>query len=180
MKSRLFVVFVSFLMLFPSRPAKADLFGGDVAVLTQILAQAILQLAKLKEIMSTANDQRDLIKDINKGINDSLNIIRTVDPNIDPGIYKDWNGAMDALGKLQSIYGGITNSSEARVQKDLDQSTAEAIAFNNSYYKYTKNLDELGEQIKSASHETSPGGATKLTAQALGLVIQVLNQNLRA
>ncbi len=38
----------------------------------------------------------------------------------------------------------------------------------------------MGEQIKSYSHSVSPGGAQKLSAQALGLIIQVLNQSLRA
>ena len=54
------------------------------------------------------------------------------------------------------------------------------MAFNNAYYQYANNLDQIGELIKSQSHAVSPGGAQKLTAQALGLLIQVMNQNLRA
>lgn len=180
MKNKLisFMVLIS-LFLGAPQTAKADLFGGDVAVLMQILAQAILQLAKLKELMNNANESLDLVKDINKGINDSLDLIRTIDPNTDPGIYKEWQKS-DALRQLQAIYGIPITSPEQGVQKDLDQGVAEAVTFNNSYYKYSAALDEIGEQIKSASHSVSPGGAAKLTAEALGLIIQVLNQNLRA
>lgn len=166
-------------LIAPTR-ARADLFGGDVVVLTQILAQAVMQLAKLKEMLGTAQGHLDLIKDINRGINDSLRLLKTIEPNLDPGIYKDWTTVQEALAHLQRIYGIAIDSPEAKIQKDTDQGVAEAIAFNNSYYKYTRELDAVGERIKSASHDVSPGGAQKLTAQALGLVIQVLNQNLRA
>jgi hypothetical protein len=122
----------------------------------------------------------DLIREINQGINDSLYLIRTIDPNIDPGIYKEWTTLSEAIKELEALYGVAVLSPEAPIQKDLDRGIAEAVTFNNSYYRYTKTLDEIGEEIKSASHFVSPGGAQKLTAQSLGLMIQVLNQNLRA
>lgn len=160
--------------------ARADLFGGDVAVLSQILVQAIMQLAKLREMLSTASDQLDLIRQINQGINDSLNLLKTIDPNLDPGIYREWTTVDDSLRRLTDIYGVVPESPEYRVQKDTDQGIAEAVSFNNSFYKYSEAYDVVGERIKDSSHSASPGGAQKLTAQALGVVIQVLNQHLRA
>lgn len=176
------IVFVTICFFVGSTPrvARADLFGGDVAVLTQILAQAIMQLQQLRQLFGTARENLELIEEINRGINDSLNILRTIDPNIDPGIYKDWTNAAEAIRRLQAIYGGVGTTPDAQAQKDTDQGVAEAITFSNSLYNYTRDFDEISEQIKSASHAVSPGGAQKLTAQTLGLVIQVLNQNLRA
>ncbi len=171
------------LIVFHSTPSKAFLFGafgGDAIVLSQILAQAIQQLAQLKQIFGAAKENLDLVRQINQGINDSLNLLKKVQPNLDPGIYRDWENSSDGLGKLQKIYGEIPTSQEAVIQRDTDQSIAEAISFNNSFYKYSSELDSIGEQIQSASHLVSPGGAQKLSAQALGLLIQVLNQNLRA
>lgn len=179
MKKTIIGLIALFLVL-PARPARADLFGGDVAVLTRILAQAIMQLAKLREILGTAQDQIDLIRQINQGINDSLHLLKTIHPNLDPGIYRDWATVQEALAKLRSIYGDVITSPEAQIQKDTDQGIAEAITFNNAFYKYSQELDQIGERIQAESHNVSPGGATKLTAQALGLVIQVLNQSLRA
>ena len=179
-KSKILITLTFFLFVGHVPPARAGLFGGDVSVLVQILAQAVSQLAKLKELLSSANESLDLVRDINRGINDSLDLIRTIDPNIDSGIYKDWTDLNDSTRQLESIYGAPTPSAEEKVQRDLDRGIVEAVNFNNSYYAYSKTLDEMSEQIKSASHSVSPGGATKLTAEALGLVIQVLNQNLRA
>ena len=165
--------------LFVSTPAKADLFGGDVAVLIQILANALKQYIELKNIVENGRDQLDLIREINRGVNDSLQLAQTINPNMDPGIYKDWQNAGDALAKLQSIYGIVTNSPDAKVYSDTDQNVAEAVTLNNDIYKYTQNIDELGDAIKDYSHDVSPGGAQKLTAQTLGVMLQVMNQSLR-
>lgn len=161
-------------------PARADLFGGDVAVLSQILVQAIQQLAKLREIVGTAQSHLDLVRQINQGIHDSLNILQKIDPNRDPGIYRDWQSVSEGLAKLEQLYGRAPESPEARIQRDTDQGIAEAIAFNNGFYGYSKELDAIGETLQQQSHAASPAGAARMTAQALGLVIQVLNQNLRA
>ena len=160
-------------------PAKASIFGEETAVLIEILANAVKQLTELKAILDNGKDTLNLIQDINRGINDSLNLARTVYPNIDSGIYKDWQNASDAILKLQTIYGAVANSPDLKVQTDTDQNVAEAVALNNDIYKYTQGIDELGEAIKEFSHETSPGGAQKLTAQTLGVMLQVLNQTLR-
>lgn len=162
-----------------STPAKADMFGADVAVLMEILANALKQYIELKNIVENGRDQLDLIREINRGVNDSLRLAQTINPNIDPGIYKDWQNAGDALAKLQSIYGIVTNSPDSKVYSDTDQNVAEAVTLNNDIYKYTKNIDELGDAIKDYSHDVSPGGAQKLTAQTLGVMLQVMNQSLR-
>src|SRR5271157_3045978 len=112
MKRAFFIVFLSISL---AKPARADLFGGDVAVLTQILAQAIMQLQQLRNIMGTATSELDLIRQINQGINDSLNLLRTVDPNIDPGIYRDWTNSQESLGKLEGLYGRPVNSPEVQI-----------------------------------------------------------------
>lgn len=165
--------------LFMVKPARSDMWGGDLIYLAQILANTIKQLVELKNLVQNGEDHLNLIQEINRGINDSLNLARTVNPNIDPGIYKDWQNVNDAIAKLESIYGIVTDSPDARVYRDTDQQVAEAVTQNNDVYRYTREIDELGEVIKEYSHETSPGGAQKLTAQTLGIMLQVMNQSLR-
>lgn len=159
--------------------SRADLFGGDVVVLAQILSNAIQQLAQLRSLLQNGQDSLGLIRDINRGINDSLGLIRTISPNTDPGLYKDWQKVTDALTQLENIYGIVVESKDSRVQKDTDQTVAEAISLNNSIYKYTKVIDEIGEMIKDQSHNVSPGGASKLTAQSLGVMLNLQNEMLR-
>jgi hypothetical protein len=173
------MLFCACLILF-GNSARADMFGGDVVVLTQILANAVQQLVQLKALLDTGQNSLDLMRDINRGINDSLNIIRTANPNSDPGIYKNWSQISEALRQVETIYGAVSNSKETTVQKDTDQQVAEAIRLNNSLYDYTREIDEIGETIKSQSHNVSPGGAAKLTTQTLGIMLHVQNASLRA
>lgn len=174
------LAFVLALQLSFTPAAHADMFGGDLVFLAQILANAIQQLAQLKQILNAGQDNLELIRDINRGINDSLNLLRTISPNRNPGLYKDWQKVSEALDSLERIYGIAIESKDARVQKDTDQSVAEAISMNNSIYEYTKEIDEIGELIKSQSHAVSPGGAAKLTAQSLGVMLHIQNESLRA
>lgn len=173
-------ILLLFALALPFGQAKADFWGADVAVLGNILVQAMAQLAQLKEILGTAQENIELIKEINRGINDSLNLLEQLQPNLDPGIYKDWKNVTDGLRKMQRIYGEVADSPEAQVQRDTDQEVVEAVTFNNAFFKRSKEIDEIGDQIKSESHNASPAGAQKLTAQALGIIIQILNENLRA
>lgn len=159
--------------------AKASLFGEENVVLAQILANAVQQLAQLKSILENGQDSLNLVRDINRGINDSINLIRTISPNSDPGLYKNWQKVSQALNELETIYGIAIESRDMRVQRDADQSVAEAISLNNTIYSYTKSIDEIGELIKSQSHVVSPGGAAKLTAQSLGVMLNLQNEMLR-
>lgn len=173
-------IWLLLIALTTGRPLRADLFEGDVAVLTQILANAIQQLAQLRSILEQTQGNLELMQDVYRGIHDAMNILRTMNPNIDPGIFKEWETVSDAMRELEKIYGSIPRSPEEQVQRNTDQGVAEAVTFNNSLYEYTKQIDDLGEEIKRYSRTTSPAGAQKLTAQTLGVMLHVLNQMLRA
>lgn len=166
--------------LFLTAPTRADFFGGDVVVLTQLLANALQQLAQLRQILNTGQQSLDFVKQLNQGIHDSLRLIETMSPNRDPGLYRGWKQAKDALRELQNVYGQVVVSPESQVQRDADQSVAEAVALNNSLYDYTREIDQVGSQIENYSHAVSPVGAQKLTAQSLGVIVHVMNASLRA
>jgi hypothetical protein len=170
--------------LFPllqfSNEARGDVWGADVAVLAQILQQTILELAQLKSILQSGNDTLGLLQDINRGINDSLRMADTLGIRVDPGLYRELHHVNEALRLVEDTYGRPVDSPIATTQRNTDQTVAEAISFNNELNDYAKHLDEIGEEIKSYSHSVSPGGATKLTAESVGVLIHVMDQQLRA
>lgn len=152
----------------------------DAPILLKILAENIKQLIELQKIFENGKRSLELMREINRGINDSLNMVRTVNPNINPGLYSELQKMGDVLQRLKEVYGVAVTSPDSRAQESVDQSIAEAITMNNNLYTYTKNIDQIGEEIKSYSHAVSPGGAQKLTAQSLGVILHVMNQSLRA
>ena len=181
MKKKFISVLLS-VCLFSSVPqtAKADMWGADIPILLEILANSLQQLIQLKAMLENGTDTLDLLRDINRGINDSLGIAETLGLRIDPGIYRDLKNVTLAAQNLEKIYGIVTDSKVATVQRNTDQTVAEAISFNNELNDYAFKLDRIGEEIKRYSHAVSPGGAAKLTAESLGVVIHVMNQQMRA
>jgi hypothetical protein len=179
MKKR-FLALVLVLALLSPAVSRADLFGADVGVLLQILAEDIQQLIQLESILSNGQQNLALLREINRGINDSLALVRTISPYVNSGQYGQLKNVQDVLQKFGVIYGTVVNSPDAPAQKSVDTAVAEAVTMNSAIFDYTKQTDEIGEQIKSYSHDVSPGGAAKLTAESLGVILHVMNQQLRA
>ena len=179
MKRRFLSLVIALSLLIPSM-GHADLFGADVGVLMQILAEDIQQLIQLEGILKNNQENLDLLRDINRGINDSLAMIRTISPYINPGQYGELKKVQDVLQKFGIVFGTVVNSPDAPAQRSVDTAVAEAVTMNSAIFDYTKQTDEIGEQIKSFSHSVSPGGAAKLTAESLGVILHVMNQQLRA
>jgi hypothetical protein len=162
-----------------SSVSKADMFGGDVAVLMQIYANAIQQLIQLKQILTTGGDTLDLLRDINRGIRDGLAVIRMINPKFNPGIFGTLEDANRVLDAIQDLYGTIPQGSEAPLQQAQDQSAAESIAMNGTLFRFADQADDESKRIIAHAEGVNPQGAAKLTAQSIAVLIGVTTQVLR-
>jgi hypothetical protein len=178
LKKRLFSVFLCFSLILP-RPAKADLFGGDVVVLLKILAQSIQQLYELRQIVGTGKDTLSLMKDINRGIRDGLAIIRIINPKFNPGLYGSLETADQVQRAIEYLYGVIPQTSEYRLQEAQDRSASESITMNSTLFQYADSVDLETKRIIAHAQDVSPQGAAKLTAESLAILIGVTTQVLR-
>ena len=147
MKKRILTILVPAILLLSPNPAKADLFGGDVLVLTQILAQAIQTVITLKSVLENGKDSLDLLRDINAGVRSGLDLIRIVNPNFNPGVYGNLNDADSDLRALQAVYGTIPQGMDEELMKSQDQSVAEVISMNRNLYDYADQVDREKEKI---------------------------------
>lgn len=163
-----------------ARPARADFWGADIPILLEILANAVKQLMQLQQALNTARSQLEFIRQINRGINDSISLIRVVYPNFNPTLYQEWNRIQGAVAGVTNVYGVVPESRDKQVQGDADKSVAEAIVMNNEIAKYTKQMADLSEQLKSQSQVASPGRAQQLTAASLAALIQLTTQSVKA
>ncbi len=179
MKNKISAVVIATLIFIGPRSAKADLFGGDVVVLTQILAQAIQTVITLKSILENGKDSLNLMRDINAGVRSGLDIIRIVNPHFNPGVYGNLAKADDVLRALQSVYGTVPQGMDEDLMKSQDQSVAEVIAMNRNLYDYADQVDNERDKILFHAQVVSPQGAGKLQNQALGVLIGVTTQLLR-
>ena len=170
---------LSGMFLLAPMPAKADLFGGDVVVLTQILVQAIETVIQLKSILSNGTDTLDLLRDVNAGVRSGLNLVHIINPNFNPGVYGDLRNPESVLRALQQIYGENPHGASSDLIQSQDQSVAEVISMNRNLYDYADSVDREKERILFHAEVVSPQGAGKLQNQALGVLIGVTTQLLR-
>lgn len=178
LRRHLGIVFLMFALIFPT-PSRADMFGGDVLVLSQILMQAIQQLSALQRIFSTGSDTLGIIRDINRGIRDGLAMIQIRNPRFSPGLYGNLDSADRVLSTIHDIYGQSPRTGEARIQDAQDQSVAESIAMNGTLFQYADQVDGESKRIMDHAQAVNPAGAAKLTAQSLAVLIGVTTQVLR-
>lgn len=171
-------VVLCFALCFPQK-SRADLFGGDVVILTQILANAIQQLVQLQQILSTGSDSLSLLRDINRGIRDGLQILKMINPRFNPGLYGDLETAEQVLNAITDLYGRIPQTAEMRLQEAQDRSVSESIAMNGNLFHFADQADEESKRIFNHSQGVSPQGAAKLTAQSVAVLISVSTQVLR-
>lgn len=160
-------------------PARADFFGGDIPLLTSILAQAIQQLAQLRSILGTGSDTLGLLRDVNEGIREAMGIMRTMNHTMQPGALSQFQTVDEMLRAVQDLYGMVPKTAEAKQQSFTDQSVSEGMTIHNQAFAYADQVDPEAERIKDYSRGVSPAGAGRLTAQSIGVLINVTNQLLR-
>lgn len=176
---KILIVLFPIMTLFAPVSARADLFGGDVVVLTQILVQAIQTVIQLKAILSNGQDTLNLMRDINAGVRSGLDVIRIINPKFNPGVYGDLNSADSVLRAIQDIYGAVPRGMDQELMNSQDQSVAEVISMNRNLYDYADSVDRERDRILYHAQVVSPQGAGKLQNQALGVLIGVTTQLLR-
>lgn len=179
LKKNIITAVICVAITFQNKSAKADLFGGDVAVLLQILAQSIEQVYRLQQVIQNGKDTLNLLRDVNAGVRSGLDLIRIINPKFNAGVYGDLNNPENVLRAIHDLYGVTPNTADKELIDIQDQSVAEVIAMNKSLYDYSAQVDFERERMLMHSQVVSPQGAAKLQNQSLAVIIGVLTQLLR-
>lgn len=179
MNRRLLALIVT-IGMFGSMPAKADAWGADIPILLEILSNTVSQLYQLMSIVQQGRDTLGLMRQINSGLDDALGVYEQIKNRPDLSLYRDWATVDSAIHNIETIYGKIPQTRLAAMQKNTDTSVGESIALNHSLSESISKFDSAGQDIQAHAQVTSPKGAAKLTAQGVGVTVQVLNESLRA
>jgi hypothetical protein len=162
-----------------SRPATASLWGEENAPLYAILAQAIEQVVQLAEILKKSEESIALVKEINQGIREAMDLMKHQNRPLSPGILSDLRDLQSLMSRVERIYGRIPKTSQSELQQTGDTTVAESLHLHNEAFRFADAVDPEAERIKDYAKNTNPLGAQRLTAQSVGVLINVLNQVLR-
>lgn len=166
------------MLLMGGQPAKADLFGGDVAVLIQILAESIKQYYQLKEIIGQGRDQAEFLRNLNAGIENSIGLLQSF-PVKDEKILADLREFQGAIQTITDVYGKVPKSKEAAMQALHDQTIAESLRMITSFKEYSEKQEENSIMIATQSREASPKGAARMQAETSAQILRSLSQLIR-
>lgn len=102
-------------IIFISAPARADLFGGDVAVLMQILQENIRHYYQLQEMIKQGQNADSYLRWINKGLDNSIGLLQSL-PIKDEKVLSELKEFRQAMGKVSTLYGQVPRSPEEALQ----------------------------------------------------------------
>ena len=160
------------------RPAYADLFGGDVAVLMQILSENIKHYYQLQEMIKNGNDQMNFLKVLNQGIDNSIGLLESL-PIKDEKVLADLKEFKNAMQKVEGLYGAIPKSPEEALHILHDQTVAESLKMANSFKEYSEVQEKNSQVIATQARIASPKGAARMQAETSAEILRSLSQLIR-
>ena len=164
-------------VLTPKR-ANADIFGADVAVLSQILIQAIDEVYKLQQLVGKTEQTVNILEDMNRGVKEVLRLSQTAHVPLPPGVYAQAKTIAQAALEARQVYGGLGDKSPTYAKTHY-QSGTEGLSLSQDAFDYSTFLDDQGEKIKSSAVLANQASATRLTAETLGVVLHAVNHSSR-
>lgn len=172
------LVGVPFAFALPLRSAHADLFGGDVAVLMQILQENIRHYYQLQQMIGQGREADQYLRFINAGIDNSMGLLQSL-PIKDEKILADLHDFKFALNKVQGLYGQIPHSPEEALQGLHDQTVAESLRMANDFKEYSVNQEKNADVIAQSARDASPKGAARMQAETSAQILKSLSQLIR-
>lgn len=164
---RKFTVFLMLLLL--STPARADLWGGDLPLLAQIVANTLQTLHQLRE-------QTQLLDDEMAGIKDKIYRIQTISEVVQPSTWDQWKDPSEAHRRLQIIYHTLPKEYRSEKSDAIEAEIARAMNTISRASHGANTTFQSGKELERTGADASPGVAQKLTASGVGTLIAMESQ----
>lgn len=177
MKRKIMIIPV-FLILAVPRFAHADLFGGDVAVLMQILSENIRRYYQLQQMIGQGREQMDYLRLINSGLDNSIGLLDSL-PIKDEKVLAELRNFKDAVSRVETLYGKIPTSPDGALHLLHDQSVAESLRMANSFKDFSETQEKNSLLIAAQAREASPKGAARMQAETSAEILRTLSQLIR-
>lgn len=164
--------------IFISTPARADLFGGDVAVLMQILQENIRHYYQLQEMIKQGQNADSYLRWINKGLDNSIGLLQSL-PIKDEKVLSELKEFRQAMGKVSTLYGQVPRSPEEALQLLHDQTVAESLRMATSFKEYSETQETNSNLARIQAREASPKGAARMQVEMSADILKSLSQLIR-
>lgn len=160
----------AFMLFITAKPARADLWGGDIPLLIQIVANTLQTLMQLQQQTQLLEDQMD-------GIKDQINRIRTIERLVNPSNWNEWKDPTVALRRLREIYYTIPDEYRTPKADAFEDEMTKAMELAAKMTEEAKSTFQSGKELERRGADASPGVAAKLTASGVGTLVSLQAQS---
>ncbi len=168
---RLKTVILGMLLMFgTTKPARADLWGADLPLLAEIVANTLFTLHEIRS-------QSEMLRRELRGIDDKIHRLRTIQEIIAPNDLATWKNPREALRRLQRIY--YTLPPEFRTEKsdEVERRITQAMSVAGILVDSAKPAFGSGKELEKKGLEVGPAVANKMTASGVGTLVALQSQN---
>jgi len=152
------------------KPAKADLWGADLPLLAEIVANTLYTLYELRS-------QSEMLRRELRGIDDKIHRLKSIQEIIAPNDLAAWKDPREAMRRLQRIY--YTMPPEFRTEKsdEVERRISQAMSVAGVLTDAAKPAFDSGKQLEKNGLEVGPAVANKMTASGVGTLVALQSQN---
>lgn len=152
------------MIVFNFSKARADLWGGDLPLLAQIVTNTLYTMYELQR-------QSKLMDDELRGINDKIFRIKTISDVVQPDQWHEWKDPNEALRRIQLIYHTLPKEYHSEKSDLIEAELSKAMNLVSRVNIETKSTFQSGKELENKGLNSSPAVAQKLTASGLGTMI---------
>lgn len=158
------IVIVLFISVLAPAPARADLWGGDLPLLAQIVTNTLQTLYQLQEQTQMMEDEMD-------GIKRKIYRIQTIATVVDPSSWDKWRDPGEALRRLKVIYHTLPPEYRSEKADVIEDELSKAMNMVSRLVPETRTTFRSGKELERRGADASPGVAAKLTASGVGTLV---------
>jgi hypothetical protein len=157
------IILALFLSILPLK-SRADLWGGDLPLLAEIVANTLHTLMELER-------QTTLMEDEMNGIKDKIHRIQTIAEVVQPSTWNKWKDPAEALRRLKLIYYTLPKEYQSEKAAAIEDELSKAMNVISRTSAGAESSFRSGKELERRGADASPGVAQKLTASGVGSLI---------
>ncbi len=150
--------------------AKADLWGGDLPLLAEIVFNTLHTMMELEK-------QSQHMQDELAGIKDRIHRIRTIADVVQPSDWEKWKDPKEAINRLRIVYHTIPKEYRSEKYDQIEHELSRAMNLVARVGPETATTFKSGKEMEQRGADASPGVAQKLTASGVGTLIALESQS---
>ncbi len=158
------------MLLLSSKPAKADLWGGDLPLLAQIVTNTLQTYYQLRQ-------QTMLLQEELRGIRDTIHRFETIKNIIQPDNLEAWKDPREATRRLQRIYYNLPPEFRTEKSDEIERQISQAMSVAGLIVDQASPAFKSGKQMEKDGLKVGPAVANKMTASGVGTLITLESQN---